>query len=97
MSIKLLNDDVALKFITTQKAKGSAIFVEENDDDVVKFFEVVAVSEKVTDIVVGDIVIAPWTKVTNKFKAPINGVETDICVTSIKEVLGVVDTTDKEA
>lgn len=91
MSIKLLNKDVALKFITTNQASGSRIFIEEDPDDVVKFFEVVAIADGVTDVKVGDTVLAPWTKVTNKFKAPIDGVETDICITSINEILGVVE------
>lgn len=91
MSIRLLNDDVALRFIPLQEMLGSAIIIDEDPDDVVKYYEVLAVSDKVTDVKVGDIIIAPWTKVTNKFKAPINGIETDIHVTSVKEILGVVE------
>lgn len=93
MSIKLLNRDVALAFIPTNVMLGTTLHIEENVDDVVKYFRVVAISELVTDVVVGDIVIAPWTKVTNKFKAPINGEEMDIVVTDIGEVLGVVEGT----
>lgn len=91
MNIKLLNDDVALAFINTRTATESLIYVEESDDDVVKIFKVVAIADRVTDVEVGDTVLAPWPRVTNIIKAPIDGVETDVVITSIKEVLGVVE------
>lgn len=91
MSIKLLNLDVALQHIPSNVAKGGLIHIEEDMDDVVKFYKVVAKSPRVDMVEVGDMVIAPWTKVTNPITAPINGVETQIHITSIMEVLGVVE------
>lgn len=91
MSIKLINQDVAFKVVTSPRDKGRIIQVADDPDDTVIFGEVVAVSDEVTEVKVGDVVFVPWPKATPTFEAPVGGVETGIKVTSIKEILGVVD------
>lgn len=90
-TIKLLNNDVALERINTQQAKSQLIHIEEDMDEVVKFYRVLAISDNVTDVKVGDKVVAPWPRLTNEVQVPVNGVETKVHITDIYEILGVVE------
>lgn len=91
MNIKLLNDDVAFVQIESPFELNRLIKLQSNPDDVVIFGKIVAVSDKVKDVRVGDTVFLPWTKSTPPILAPINGVETKVGITNVKEILGVIE------
>lgn len=91
MNIKLLNNDVAFVQIESPFELNRLIKLQSNPDDVVIFGKIVAVSDKVKDVCVGDTVILPWTRSTPPILAPIDGVEMKVGITNVKEILGVIE------
>lgn len=92
MNLKMMNDDVLLKKVKKQEYTGTQIIVgTDDDDDAQKFFEVLAVSPKVTSVVVGDVVIVPWPRITDPFEIEIDNVPTQVGITDQKEILAVIE------
>lgn len=88
--IKLLKKDVLLRLKKRSEIEGSRFIIEENpQDDPNQFFTVLAKSDNVKLVNVGDVVLCPWTRITPPFPIDIDGETADVGVTSEDELIAV--------
>lgn len=85
--LRPINDDVLLKKAAKQSHESATIFVPNDQETDKIIFEVMAIGPKVTDVKVGDLVIAPWTHVTDPFD--VDG--SPMGITAQEEILGVLE------
>lgn len=91
MNIKPINRDVAVRIVKEEKKTSSGLVLAEKGDSSVKTFEVVAVSDKVTSVSVGDKVLISWDRITMPVSLDVNGTETRVGFTCEDEILGVLE------
>jgi co-chaperonin GroES (HSP10) len=88
INIRPINNDVLLKMVRPRVSE-SVIYVEPQTDETQKVFEVLAISDKVKHVSVGDMVVVPWTRITNPFTVDIDGEPVKVGITDEKELLAV--------
>lgn len=90
IDLKPINNDVIIKKVRNNIKEGT-IFINPDADETQKVFDIIAVSDKVTSVKVGERVIIPWTRITDPFEHMIDGERCMIGVTDEKEILAVID------
>lgn len=94
-----LRKDVLLRHIKRKTSNmSSIILVEENpDDDKYQTFMVERIGPEVTAVRVGEIVVAPWTNITEPFKLEDDKGNTVSCgITDEKEICYVLEGADEQ-
>lgn len=92
MKLKPMNQDVILKFIPEYEAKDSIIYYKDDPDNVkAQYFKVIAKSDQVDLVNVGDTVICKWTNMTSPFPYEIDGQTEQLGVTSQTQLEAVID------
>lgn len=90
IDLKPINNDVIVRKVRNEIQEGSIILNPE-EDETQKVFDILAVSDKVSSVEVGERVIIPWTRITDPFEHLIDGERCMIGVTDEKEILAVID------
>jgi co-chaperonin GroES (HSP10) len=91
MNLKPINQDVILQFVPEHEAKDSIIYYKDDpNEQKAQYFKVVAKSDEVDLVEVGDMVICKWTNMTPSFPYEIDGQEEQLGITSQSQLEAVI-------
>lgn len=92
-TLKPLNDDVIIQYYDYNNVSGSSIIIEDKSSDEVTthYCKVLRVSDNVTMVKEGDIIVLSWLNITPPFTVYIDGKEEKVHITTEDRILGVVD------
>lgn len=92
-SIRPLKDDVVLVRVPKNEVEGSSgiIFADMQEQNDLQYFEVIAKSDKVETVDVGDLVVVSWKRITDPSTGVLDGKTRQFGVTSQSELLAVIE------
>lgn len=95
--IKPLNDDVLLEKVKDQTKGQTETIILKNDEDAENiYFRIRQTGPDVTMVNQGDVVVVPWTRVTNPFREDTDDGFVMVGITSEKEILAVMEGFDDQ-
>lgn len=92
MNLKPINQDVVLQHVPEYQAKESIIYYKDNPNEVkAQYFKVLAKSDQVDLVDVGDLVICKWTNMTSPFPYEVDGQMEQLGITSQTQLEAVIE------
>lgn len=87
-----LNRDILIKLKDRAKIEGYVIYIPESgEENKTQFFTVVKISDKVTEVKVGDTIVMPWQRITDPIEATVDGCDAQYGITSVDEIWAIIE------